>query len=78
MGPELLYHASVGKGTPLGAAGRGIAGGLAGALLLSVVSRVLPGLRVRRTGVPLGRQRTQRCQPSLRRSRLRSPLDQKV
>jgi uncharacterized membrane protein YagU involved in acid resistance len=54
MGPELLYRATGGKATPLGAAGRGIAGGLAGALLLSVVSRVLPGLRVRRTGVSLG------------------------
>jgi uncharacterized membrane protein YagU involved in acid resistance len=54
MGPELLYRATVGKATPLGAAGRGIAGGLAGALLLSAVSRVLPGLRVRRTEVSLG------------------------
>lgn len=54
MGPELLYRATLGKGTPLGAAGRGIAGGLAGALLLSVVSRVLPVLRVRRIGFPLG------------------------
>ena len=54
MGLELLYRATVGKATPLGAAGRGIAGGLAGALLLSAVSRVLPGLRVRRTEVSLG------------------------
>jgi uncharacterized membrane protein YagU involved in acid resistance len=54
MGPELLYRATVGNETPLGAAGRGIAGGLAGALLLSAVSRVLPGLRVRRTEVSLG------------------------
>jgi uncharacterized membrane protein YagU involved in acid resistance len=55
MGPEFLYRATtLGEGTPLGAAGRGIAGGLAGALLLSVVSRVLPGLRARRIMIPLG------------------------
>src|SRR3712207_8468572 len=39
--PDLLYRATTSKGgTPIGAAGRGIAGGLAGALLLSIVSRM--------------------------------------
>lgn len=35
------------RGTPIGAAGRGIVGGLAGALLLSALSRILPALRDR-------------------------------
>ena len=36
MVPDLLSRATTSKGgTPIGAAGRGIAGGLAGALLLS-------------------------------------------
>ena len=55
MVPELLWHATTAaRGTPLGAAGRGIAGGLAGALLLSVLSRVLPGLRARPIATPHG------------------------
>ncbi len=57
MGPQLLYRATtVVGGTPLGAAGRGVAEGLAGALLLSVISRVLPGLRAPRMSIPLGRR----------------------
>jgi uncharacterized membrane protein YagU involved in acid resistance len=56
MGPELLYRATTPvSGTPIGAAGRGIASGLAGALLLSIVSRVLPGLRTQHATIPLGR-----------------------
>jgi uncharacterized membrane protein YagU involved in acid resistance len=56
MGPELLYRATTPVGgTPIGAAGRGIASGLAGALLLSIVSRVLPGLRTQHATIPLGR-----------------------
>ena len=51
MVPNLLWQATTAaRGTPLGAAGRGLAGGLAGALLLSVLSRVLPGLRAWRSG----------------------------
>jgi uncharacterized membrane protein YagU involved in acid resistance len=49
MGPDLLYRATTSKGgTPIGAAGRGIVGGLTGALLLSIVSRMLPALRTQR------------------------------
>ena len=48
MVPDLLYRATTSKGgTPIGAAGRGIVGGLAGALLLSIVSRMLPVLALR-------------------------------
>ena len=54
MGPELLYRATTVDGTPIGAAGRGIASGLAGALLLSIVSRVLPGLRDQQATIPVG------------------------
>ena len=47
MLPDLLSRATTSQGrTPIGVAGRGIAGGLAGALLLSVVSRMLPALRM--------------------------------
>ena len=56
MVPDLLYRASTSKrGTPIGAAGRGIIGGLAGALLLSIVSRMLPVLRTQRLPIPLAR-----------------------
>jgi uncharacterized membrane protein YagU involved in acid resistance len=56
MVPDLLSRATTSKGgTPIGAAGRGIAGGLAGALLLSIVSRMLPVLRTQRIPVPTGR-----------------------
>jgi uncharacterized membrane protein YagU involved in acid resistance len=49
MVPDLLSRATISKGgTPIGAAGRGIAGGLIGALLLSIVSRMLPVLRTQR------------------------------
>src|SRR5215212_6601084 len=49
MGPDLLYRTTTSKGgTPIGAAGRGIVGGLTGALLLSIVSRILPALRTQR------------------------------
>ena len=52
---ELLYRATTSRaGTPIGAAGRGIAGGLAGALLLSIVSRMLPILRNQRLPLPAG------------------------
>ena len=54
-------------GTPIGAAARGIAGGLAGALLLSVVSRVLPGLRARRVTIPPG-QPENPAEPTLAQS----------
>ena len=54
-------------GTPIGAAARGIAGGLAGALLLSVVSRVLPGLRARRITIPPG-QPEDAAEPTLAQS----------
>jgi uncharacterized membrane protein YagU involved in acid resistance len=56
MVPDLLSCATTGKGgTPIGAAGRGIAGGLAGALLLSILSRILPTLRAQRLPTPTGR-----------------------
>ncbi|MCC2629801.1 MAG: hypothetical protein K0S14_3451 [Thermomicrobiales bacterium] len=56
MVPDLLSRATTSQsGTPIGAAGRGIAGGLAGALLLSLVSRMLPVLRTQRIPVPTGR-----------------------
>jgi uncharacterized membrane protein YagU involved in acid resistance len=54
MVPDLLYRATSKGGTPIGAAGRGIAGGLAGALLLSIVSRMLPVLRTPRLPIPSG------------------------
>ena len=48
--PDLLYRATTSKrGTPIGAAGRGIVRGLTGALLLSIVSRMLPALGARRS-----------------------------
>ena len=56
MVPDLLYRATTSKrGTPIGAAGRGIIGGLAGALLLSIVSRMLPVLRTQRLLIPSAR-----------------------
>jgi uncharacterized membrane protein YagU involved in acid resistance len=55
MVPNLLYRATISKsGTPIGAAGRGIAGGLAGALLLSIVSRMLPVLRAQDLPISTG------------------------
>ncbi len=55
MGPELLYHATTNVGgTPIGAAGRGIAGGLAGTLFLTIVSRVVPVLRAQRVAIARG------------------------
>ena len=56
MVPELVWHATTAaRGTPLGAAGRGMASGLVGALLLSALSRMLPGLRARSVELPSGR-----------------------
>jgi uncharacterized membrane protein YagU involved in acid resistance len=56
MVPDLLYRATTSKsGTPIGAAGRGIVGGLAGTLLLSIVSRMLPVLRTQRLPIPSSR-----------------------
>jgi uncharacterized membrane protein YagU involved in acid resistance len=56
MVPDLLYRATTNRGgTPIGAAGRGIVGGLAGALLLSIVSRMLPVLRTHRLSLPTDR-----------------------
>ena len=56
MVPDLLYRATTSKsGTPIGAAGRGIVGGLAGTLLLSIVSRLLPVLRTQRLPIPSSR-----------------------
>jgi uncharacterized membrane protein YagU involved in acid resistance len=56
MVPALFFHATTSQGgTPIGAAGRGIAGGLAGALLLSLVSRMLPVLRTQHLPIPCGR-----------------------
>src|SRR5215212_11813138 len=56
MVPDLLFRATISKGgTPIGAAARGIAGGLAGALLLSIVSRVLPALRAQHLPRPSDR-----------------------
>jgi uncharacterized membrane protein YagU involved in acid resistance len=53
MVPDLLYRATTSKGgTPVGAAGRGIVGGLAGALLISIVSRMLPVLRTQCLTIP--------------------------
>jgi uncharacterized membrane protein YagU involved in acid resistance len=55
MVPNLLSRATISKsGTPIGAAGRGIAGGLAGALLLSIVSRMLPVLRAQDLPISTG------------------------
>ena len=55
MVPELLSRATTTMGgTPIGAAGRGIAGGLAGALLVSIVSRLLPVLRNQPVSIPAG------------------------
>ena len=68
MVPDLLYRATTSKGgTPIGAAGRGIVGGLAGALLLSIVSRMLPALRNQRLPVPSGRS-ADAFQPTLARA----------
>lgn len=41
----LVDSRAVHRGTPLGAAGRGIVAGLAGTVVLSLLSRVLPGMR---------------------------------
>ena len=49
----LCQTTTAARGTPLGAAGRGLAGGIAGAILLSVLSRILPGLRAWRSGSEL-------------------------
>jgi uncharacterized membrane protein YagU involved in acid resistance len=67
MVPDLLVRATSKGGTPIGAAGRGIAGGLAGALLLSVVSRMLPVLRTPGISVPNGRS-ADAFQPTLTRA----------
>ena len=68
MVPDLLYHATTRNGgTPIGAAGRGIADGLAGALLLSIVSRMLPVLRAPRLPIPSDRSAHAR-QPTLARA----------
>ncbi len=79
MVPDLLSRATTSKGgTPIGAAGRGIAGGLAGALLLSIVSRMLPVLRTQRTPVPTGRS-ADAFQPTLAQAlTVRSPLGRKA
>jgi hypothetical protein len=56
MVPEFLFRATISKnGTPIGAAGHGITGGLAGALLLSIVSRMLPVLRAQQLPIPAAR-----------------------
>ncbi len=80
MVPDLLYRATTSKsGTPIGAAGRGIAGGLAGTLLLSIVSRMLPVLRTPAPPYPDPAARpTHSSRPSPRRSRFRSPLGRKA
>ena len=68
MVPQLLYRATTSKvGTPIGAAGRGIARGLAGALLLSIVSRMLPILRTPRLAIAAGRS-DDALQPTLARA----------
>src|SRR5918994_4286471 len=68
MVPDFLYRATTNKGgTPIGAAGRGIIGGLAGALLLSIVSRMLPVLRTQRLPIPSGRS-ADAFQPTLARA----------
>jgi uncharacterized membrane protein YagU involved in acid resistance len=69
MVPDLLYRATTSKGgTPIGAAGRGIVGGLAGGLLLSIVSRMLPVLRAQRLPFPSDRP-ADAFQPTLTRAR---------
>jgi uncharacterized membrane protein YagU involved in acid resistance len=68
MVPDFLYRATTNKGsTPMGAAGRGIVGGLVGALLLSIVSRRLPVLRTQRLPILPGRS-ADAFQPTLARA----------
>jgi uncharacterized membrane protein YagU involved in acid resistance len=68
MVPDLLYRATTSKGgTPVGAAGRGIVGGLAGALLISIVSRMLPVLRTQCLTIPPSRS-ADAFQPTLTRA----------
>lgn len=43
---NVIGGAARSRSTPIGVAGRGIVGGLAGTFLLSVLARVLPGMRV--------------------------------
>ena len=68
MVPDLLSRATTSKGgTPVGAAGRGIVGGLVGALLLSIVSRMLPVLRTQCLTIPPSRS-ADAFQPTLTRA----------
>ena len=69
MVPDLLSRATTSKGgTPIGTAGRGIAGGLIGALLLSIVSRMLPVLHAQPLPFPSGPS-GEAFQPTLARPR---------